>query len=394
MKYTVYTLLITLILNGCGKNDDSNASGSGHDVHKNMKQIKKNSSQNGKNSIELNALLKPTNEFVVSTISVISLQTGEKKINITGLGIIDYDTRQIGNIAARVSGRIEKLYIRDKYQKVVKGQKVMEIYSPELMDAQQDLLFLLKNDKSNQAMIAAARQKLLLLGMSSGQLQSITKRGTPDFTVFVYSSYTGHVHEAGTPTSMKPKSTATNAMPGSSSISLELPIKEGMYVQKGQTVFSVFDPNKAWVSLNIFSNEISIVKKGQLATVIPEVNPNKKFVQNIGFIEPFFRTGNKTLTARIYFDNSRLGLPIGSQVKSEIASKKSSSWLPKEAVVSLGLSKVVFKKVQDGFIASKIISGIETDGYVEILEGISQKDSVAGNAQYLMDSESFIRTKN
>ena len=93
-------------------------------------------------------------------------------------------------------------------------------------------------------MIAAARQKLLLLGMSSGQLQSITKRGTPDFTVFVYSSYTGHVHEAGTPTSMKPKSTATNAMPGSSSISLELPIKEGMYVQKGQTVLACLIPIK------------------------------------------------------------------------------------------------------------------------------------------------------
>ena len=80
-----------------------------------MKQIKKFQSK-WKNSIELNALLKPTNEFVVSTISVISLQTGEK-INITGLGIIDYDTGQIGNIAARVSGRIEKLYIRYKYQK-------------------------------------------------------------------------------------------------------------------------------------------------------------------------------------------------------------------------------------------------------------------------------------
>jgi Cu(I)/Ag(I) efflux system membrane fusion protein len=80
------------------------------------------------------------------------------------LGNIGYDTREVGSISARVSGRIEKLYVKYRYQRISKGQHILDIYSPELLTAQQNLLFLLKNDAGNTTMIQASKEKLLLLG--------------------------------------------------------------------------------------------------------------------------------------------------------------------------------------------------------------------------------------
>ena len=88
-------------------------------------------------------------------------------------------------------------------------------------------------------------------------------------------------------------------------------------------------------------------------------------------------------------------LPIGSQVKSEISTAGiSGNWIPKEAVISLGLTKVILKKVDRGFIVNKIETGNEANGYIEVLQGLLPVEEIAGNAQYLMDSESFVRTKN
>ncbi|WP_241282668.1 efflux RND transporter periplasmic adaptor subunit [Chryseobacterium timonianum] len=357
-----------------------------------MDLVLKKVSDINKNDLDLNDLIKPTNEFVISSIPLTTARLENKDFTVHALGVIDYDTRMIGTISARISGRIERLYVRYRFQKVSKGQRVMDIYSPEIMEAQQNLLFLLKNDAGNMTMIQAAKQKLTLLGMSEDQLRQVIRKGKPDFTLSVYSNYSGHIHEAG---SMTAGTAPAPSMGGSAQSSIELALKEGMYVQKSQTIFNVFNPSKSWVSLNIFPDDVTLLKVGQSVKIIPEAAPDKSFNGKIGFIEPFFRPGSKTLTVRIYFDNSRIQLPVGSQVKAEIsAGNVSGNWITKEAVISLGLSKVVFKKVLGGFIVSKVETGSAKDNYVEILNGIKPTDSIAKNAQYLMDSESFVRIKN
>ncbi len=109
-----------------------------------MKLIKKNASQLPTNNIELETLLKPTNEFVVASLTVTTPELKKIDIPVKVYGTIEYDTRAASTISARVSGRIEKLYIRFRYQAVEKGQKIMDIYSPEFLTAEQNLLFLLK----------------------------------------------------------------------------------------------------------------------------------------------------------------------------------------------------------------------------------------------------------
>ncbi len=357
-----------------------------------MALVKKETAGKKSSDVDLEALLKPTNEFVVSSIPVTTIEKKEEQIEIDALGTIAYDTRQVGSISSRIAGRIEKLYVRYRYQKISKGQHIMDIYSPEMMTAQQNLLFLVKNDPLNTTLIEAAKEKLLLLGMSSQQLQQVIQTNQPSFTIAVYSNYSGHIHESVNSGSMN---TSSGTMKDISLLTEELKLKEGMYVQKGQSVFIVYNPDRAWALLNIYGDNQGLVKTGNTVRIVPETAPTKDFRASIDFIEPFYRKESKTVTARVYFNNSSLKIPIGSQVRAVIfGNSKDAYWLPKEAVLSLGLDKVVFQKVDGGFKAHKVNTGILHKNHIQIMSGLSATDSVAANAQYLMDSESFIKIKN
>jgi membrane fusion protein, copper/silver efflux system len=354
-----------------------------------MDLVKKSDDAAAINDIKLDELLQPADRFVVSSIPVTTIKRRAELLELDALGTIAYDTRIVNTISARISGRIEKLYVKYRYQDIRRGQKIMDIYSPQLLTTQQELLFLIQNDPGNIALINAARQKLLLLGMSENQLRQVISKNKSSLTVAVYSNYSGHIHDAG------------NTMPGTnngvermdiSRITSELLIKEGMYVEKGQNIFQVYNMNRSWVLLNLFPEYAGLIKKGNPVMITPETSPANKFRARIDFIEPLYQKENKTLTARVFFNNARLMIPIGSQVRAKIfVNTQEANWIPRDAVLSLGMDKVVFLKLDGGFKAHKVNTGFEYKGDVQILSGLSATDSVAANAQFLTDSESFIK---
>lgn len=352
-----------------------------------MTLIKKNSNNDTIKNIALESLLKPTNEFVVASLPVVSPEENTFNVPVKAYGVIEADTRAAGTVSARVSGRIEKLYLRYRYQKVEAGEKIAEIYSPELVTAQENLLFLLKSDSENISFINAAKQKLLLLGMSETELNKIINTHKILYNVSVYSNYGGHVHDAG----MMHDASQTE-MNSNTETTQELSLKEGMYVNKGQNLFMIMDHHQAWAALQIFTNDQSLIKKGAAVQVIPETDTTNIIKGTIDLIEPFLRNDSKTVTARVYFHNMEM-LPLGSHVTANIiANKKQSLWLPQSAVLSLGINKVAFIKSEGGFLAHKITTGLQANNKIEIVSGLSIKDTVALNAQYLVDSESFINT--
>ncbi len=340
--------------------------------------------------VNLNTLLRPTNSYVITSVPTTSIQQSEEQIEVETLGTVAYDTRSVGSVSSRVNGRIEKLYVKYTFQDIMKGQKVMDIYSPELLTAQENLLFLLKNDAGNTSLINAAKEKLLLLGVSSGQLQQVIFYQKPLLTISVYSNYSGHIHDAlamNNGTASTPNINNTEPV-----VTKALGLKEGMYVQKGQTLLSVYNPHQLWAILNIYANDQSLVKAGNPVRIIPETALQNKFLGKINYIEPFFREGNKTMTARVYFQTPGMNIPVGSQVKATIfANKLVANWLPKDAVISLGLDKVVFKKDDGVFKAINIKTGISYHDKIQVIDGLTTRDTVAANAQFLMDSESFIK---
>ena len=350
-----------------------------------MKLVKKENDSKSIHEVGLSSLLKPANEYVVANIPVTTLKADMPDNEMEAFGIADYDTRMIGDISAKVSGRIQKLYVKSTFQDIRKGQKIMDIYSPELSTAEQNLIFLEKNDKGNGSLLNAAKQKLSLLGVSTSQISQIIASGKSTNTITVFSNYSGHIHEMESSMAVTTRS--------NNQITKQLSIKEGMYVQKGQTIFSVFNPHRLAALIDLFPGQQSFVKLGTRVKIIPESAPAKYFSATISFIEPFLRDGSKTLKARAYFENIE-NIPVGSQVKAIINKKGPiATWLPKESVLSLGLNKIVFLKTPDGFQAHKVTTGVTNMHEIEIISGLASNDSVAINAQYLADAESIIKIK-
>jgi Cu(I)/Ag(I) efflux system membrane fusion protein len=356
-----------------------------------MDLVKKESESKTIEDVDLEVLLQPTNSFVVSSVPVITIEQREEDITLNVVGTVAYDTRQAGSISSRVKGRIEKLYVRYKYQPIIRGQKIMDIYSPDLVTAQQNFLFLLTNDPGNTSLVSAAKERLRLMSMSSNQIEELIRTRRAKYSVAVFSNYSGFVTDFNSsPTNMQ-----TDNMQSPQAPNQGLSIKEGMYVESGQAIFSIYNPSKAWILLDVFPDQQTLIKVGNTVKIIPETAPYHSINAKINYIEPVFRQGTKTLNARVYFNNASLQLPIGSRVTATVfASSKNANWVSKTSLLSLGRDRIVFVKTPGGFKAHKIITGLELNQHVQVISGLAASDSIAQNAQFLVDNEAFIKVSN
>jgi Cu(I)/Ag(I) efflux system membrane fusion protein len=175
-----------------------------------------------------------------------------------------------------------------------------------------------------------------------------------------------------------------------------LTIKEGMYVQYGQPVFAVYNTSRVWAVLNIFPQDAMLIGVGDKVAFTAETNPGHVISASIGYIEPVIGQNASTIKARVYLQNAEnLHLKIGSFISAKITSATLNGWwLPRNAVVNLGQKQIVFLKSNDHFITKMIQTGITTDSLIQIISGLNGDEEVAANAQFMVDSESFIQTDN
>jgi multidrug efflux pump subunit AcrA (membrane-fusion protein) len=352
---------------------------------------------------DLTTMLKSPNETVLSSIQTIKGQYKYVQVSFKAQGVVTYDTRNLYTIPSRVAGRLEKVYFKYQFQSVVKGQKIAEIYSPEVVTAQRELLFLLDNDAGNKPLIDAAKYKLERLGLSPLHVTTLMKTHRVSNTVTIYSPYSGYVisgqqsasSSASSPTSamsngMRPSNLqdAVSTSQGNTTAAL---IREGDYISAGQTLVGIVNTAAIRVELDLPSSDASNVKKGDTLNInVGEKNEKEALVD---FVQPFYTEGQPFVKVRVSLKNSK-ELHIGHLVNATINfTSKEALWIPSRAVLDLGSDKIVFVKDRGAFKPSKVNVGISAAGELEIKNGLSSTDEIAANAQYLMDSESFIKIK-
>ncbi|MDN3583984.1 HlyD family efflux transporter periplasmic adaptor subunit [Mucilaginibacter flavus] len=356
-----------------------------------MTLVKKSGQASEGAGISLNTVLRPVNSSVISTVRAIAPEQKEIPTTISAQGYLDFDTRTFNNIASRFSGRIEKLYIKYAFQEIHQGQHIFDIYSPDMVTAQQDLIYLTKNSGQEAGLINAAKQKLLLQGMTYEQVNQVVKSGKPFYSLPVYSAYEGHVHDM--PHSQMAGVTNTEASSDFSS-NLPLSIKEGMYVVKGQNLFNVVNPHMLWAVIKIDQSAVVHLKLNQRVTITLPDLPGKIIIGKVNFIEPTLQEGDKTTSIRVYIDNMDHKLKVNSLVKASIQTGSTNGlWIPRSALVDLGRTKIVWLKNGASYLAHQVITGAANGNEIQIVKGLSVADSLASNAQYLTDSESFIKTQ-
>lgn len=340
----------------------------------------------GDNNLEL--LLKPTNTYVLSQVKTIKPKQNKLPVEINTSGKITYDTRGVSVVSARVAGRIEKLYIKYLFQPVEKGQKLMDIYSKELVTEQENYIYLLRSDPENKTLIQTAENRLQLQGLTTEQINELNKTKKPFQSVTIYSPVSGHLHSLTGSSVSSGMTSMNNTSP------TELTMKEGMYIQKGQSVFNIYNTKKVWAILSVYSNKINLVKIGQ--PVKMQLDDEMKFdhIYKVDFIEPEIRAGENTVSVRVYVSNTDNKIKIGSNVKAVIeVGNKSGLFIPSTAVINLGNSRIVFIMDNGLFKAQQVQIGVESNDLIEIVSGLTENDTIAENAQFLMDSESFIKSK-
>ena len=354
-----------------------------------MTLVKKITENNSVQDNSIDNLIKPTDNFIVGNYQTTTAidTTISSEINLPG--IVAYDPNSSVNIAARMSGRIERMYVNYKYQKVNKGQKLFDLYSPELLTEQQNFIYMVINDADNISIINASKQKLLLYGMTQNQINTLITSKTANPRISIYSPASGIIDGTETMANV-----STPAMQSGSNSTEILNVKEGNYIKKGEVIFKLLNTDKVWGIFNVIQGYNSLIKANQSIRITSELDKNEFMDAKINFVETQLNATDKTNRIRVYLNNNKLKLPIGLRLQGVVKTNPVNGiWIQKQSMVSIGNKKIVFLKMDNGFKASSIKTGIEIVDFIQIMEGISVKDTIAKNAQYLIDSESFIKTE-
>jgi multidrug efflux pump subunit AcrA (membrane-fusion protein) len=355
--------------------------------------------------------IKSPSEAVIASGKTVKGQFRKIGSSINAHGIVTYDARDRYTLSARTAGRIEEVYLTYAFQPVHKGQKIAEVYSPELMTVQRELLFLLTNDVNNKVLLAATRDKLALLGLTEAQIDNLIQRNKPQGTVALYSPYDGYLivddlqttetgQQAGIVTQdemsrsgdMEERS-STNAQSSAPIIpSLKVDqIRKGDYVAAGQTLFKIIDARSLRIDLSLPQSETGTVQPGDPVEL--DFGNNRRESTTVDFVQPFFTNGQDFLKVRVYTKDTK-DLHIGHLVNAVVTlSPIEALWVPRQSVVDLGNEKIVFVKTRDVFVPRIVSTGVQHQTVIEIKTGLASSEEIAFNAQYLVDSESFIQVK-
>lgn len=339
----------------------------------------------------------PANVSVLSDIHTVRPVQKTIPVKLKVAGYIAYDESRKASVSAKNGGRLEKLYVKYRFQPVKKGQALFELFSHDLQTAQEEYLYLRKSDPAAASLLKAARNKLLLLGMTDAQINRLAESHHMHATTTVYSPYDGFVVEDGLK-NKKAASASSGAMSGGamdkefSEVSRkELSVREGAYIGRGEKVFTVVNTDQVWAVFEVFSVQLPLLKKGDPVHVIAD-NATEALHGKIDFIEPGYKDKAGTARLRVYLHNKNNGLKIGGLVNGEIeAGEKDGLWIPAAAVYDLGKEKIVFVKKQGTVETKRVVTGYSSGKEIEVISGLSPEEEIAGNAQYLVDSESFIK---
>ncbi|MGV3545791.1 MAG: efflux RND transporter periplasmic adaptor subunit [Pedobacter sp.] len=368
----------------------------------------------GKVEVEakLKALIAPSNEQVVANSATVKANKETKIFTAEVQGIVNYDSRSETSVASRVGGRLEKLYIKYNYQPVKKGQLLFEIYAPDLAAAQQELIYL-SQSAGDERLLAQAKQRLLLLGMSYKTIQQVLQSKKVNYRIPVYSPADGYILEKALANndantmSAPTNETGNDGMSGmsgggGSATSSAAPapqvenspvmIREGQYVNAGQSIFTIYKADQLLAEFALKPSLGTLVKNGSKLAFYKTADKEGSFqTSTIGLIQPIIKAGENFTVARVYLNkgNFKAGEILTAKIPVLVPQ---SYWLPETAVVNMGAQSITFKKDKGVFISMNLKTGLRMNGMVQVKEDISNVE-FAKNAAYLVDSESFIRAK-
>lgn len=298
------------------------------------------------------------------------------------VGTLTYNDNQIAWINTKYEGWIEKVYVNYVGEPVKKGQKLFEIYSPQLVTTQKEYLQALEYTERMErsgypdiarrahSLLDSTRERLKYWDITDDQIAVLQTAGTLRRSLAVVSPVDGMVVEK---------------------MNQSL---EGMYVKPGMNLYQIVDLSTIWVEVEIFENQVPWLKVGSRAVIELPYEPGKKLGGRIRYLYPFFNEKTRTMKVSIELPNPGLKLraDMYANVTFDVPSAKNVIAVPDEAVIHSGPRTVVVIDRGNGtFEAKEVTLGVNGGGLWEVKEGLAEGDRIVVSAQFLIDSESNLR---
>jgi Cu(I)/Ag(I) efflux system membrane fusion protein/cobalt-zinc-cadmium efflux system membrane fusion protein len=299
---------------------------------------------------------------------------------VTTNGVLETDETSEYIATTRVNGWIEKLYINYTGQKVRKGDKLMDIYSPELVAAQQELITALSYDqsvkktrfeeisKSGEELVQNAVRKLQLFNVSDAEIERVKSTGQVKTFLTLYAKTSGTV--------------------------LSKNVREGEKITPGTELFRIADLTKLWLLADIYEYELSKVQIGSKAKIRFNFLPGVVYNGSVSFIYPTLDPISRTAKIRIVIDNNSAKLKPAMFANITISGEEldNKPVIPENSVLRSGTSDIVILSLSDGkFKPQEVNLGSYADGYYQVLSGLSEGNKIVTSAQFLIDSESNLK---
>jgi Cu(I)/Ag(I) efflux system membrane fusion protein len=318
-------------------------------------------------------------QMVMANVATVKVDRIPLAKEINAVGIVQYDQSRQGKVTAWVAGRIDKLYVNTVGAYVSKGRPVAEIYSPDLVSAQQEFLLALKSreqlknspiqsiSQGGEGLVGSARQRLKLLGVKDHQIAALEKAGQPNIRLSIYTPLSGIV--------------------------IEKIVLQGQYVNVGDPLFNIADLSMVWVEAEVYESDFPFIKIGQKVDIDSQSYPGKTFTGRVSFIYPFLDPKTRTIKVRVEIANPGLRLKPDMFVKAMVKIPLGDVLVvPVAAVMDNGKRQVVWQEMKPGMFAPRDVKiGARVGDNVQILSGLMRGDKVAASGGYLIDSEAQLK---
>ncbi len=299
---------------------------------------------------------------------------------IRTVGRVAVDERKLAKVTIKFHGWIEQLFVSATGDHVKKEQQLFTIYSPDLVATQEEYLLALQGRKQmgesefpevargSQDLLEATKRRFQLWDITADHVRELEKTGKVLKALPIHSPITGTV--------IKKEALA------------------GAHVDPGQELYTIAYLSHIWILADIYEYELSFVKAGQQAAVTLSYDPSTVLTGHVSFIYPTLDP--KTRTAKVRFELNNRGEMLKPDMYANVELRVTLGTklaIPQEAIIESGQKQVVFLHHGGGKLEPRLIkTGVKTGEWTEVLEGLKEGEHVVTSANFLIDSESRLKS--
>ena len=305
---------------------------------------------------------------------------GPLRREIRTVGEVTFDETRVTVVAPKVDGWVERLHVDFTGQAVRAGEPLLEIYSPMLVTAQEELLLARHLERQMQAstedarssaaeLLSSARRRLSYWDIPDAEIARIERSDQVQRTLMLRSPVSGFVVEKN--------------------------VLRGQKIMAGDALYRVVDLSTVWIEGEVFEQDLASVRVGQGVTADFQALPGGQFRGRIAYIYPTLNAETRTARVRVELPNRELLLKPGMYATFRLTAlaHPAAITVPRTAVLVTGERSLVFVRRADGMLEPReIVSGIANDTTIEIVRGLDAGETVVASATFLVDAESNLGT--